>query len=77
MLKPSFVETPWPRVLKRRKRVAWKFVGLVTETGVGEAGDCELAEVALVCGGSRARADFVGSWGRFFDVDTVVDLLIL
>ena len=50
-------------MLERRKRVAWKFVGFVAETGVGEAGDCELEEVALFCGGSRAQADFVGNWG--------------
>jgi hypothetical protein len=47
--------------------------------GVGGAGDCERegVVVALFCGGPRAQADFDGSWGGFFDVDTVADLLIL
>jgi hypothetical protein len=46
--------------------------------GVGGAGDCERegVVVALFCGGPRAQADFDGSWGGFFDVDTVADLLI-
>jgi len=49
------------------------------ETGVGGAGDCERGVVALLfcCGGPRAQADFDGSWGGFFGVDAVADLLIL
>jgi hypothetical protein len=51
----------------------------VAETGVGGAGDCERGvEFALFCcGGPRAQADFDGSWGGFFCVDAVADLLIL
>lgn len=51
----------------------------MTETGVGGAGDCEREGVlvALFGGGPRAQADFGRSWGGFFDVETVADLLIL
>jgi hypothetical protein len=47
--------------------------------GVEGAGDCERegVEVALFCGGPRAQADFVESWGGFFGNDAVADLLIL
>jgi hypothetical protein len=46
--------------------------------GVEGAGDCERegVEVALFCGGPRAQADFVESWGGFFGNDAVADLLI-
>ncbi len=57
---------------------AWKLAGFVTETEVGGGGVREReVVVALFCGGARAKADFDGSWGGFFDVDTVTDLLIL
>ena len=51
----------------------------MAETGVGGAGDCERGvEFALFCcGGPRAQADFDGSWGGFFGVEAVADLLIL
>ena len=51
----------------------------MAETGVCGAGDCEREGVlvALLGGGPRAQADFDGSWGGFFDVETVADLLIL
>ena len=47
--------------------------------GVGGAGDCERegVVVALFCGRLCVQADFNGSRGGFFDVDVVVDLLIL
>lgn len=49
------------------------------ETGVGGAGDCERGVVVALfcCGGPLAQADFDGSWGGFFGVDAVADLLIL
>jgi hypothetical protein len=49
------------------------------ETGVGGAGDCERGVVVVLfcCGGPLAQADFDGSWGGFFGVDAVADLLIL
>jgi len=49
------------------------------ETGVGGAGDCERGVVVVLfcCGGPLAQADFDGSWGGFFVVDAVADLLIL
>jgi hypothetical protein len=48
------------------------------EMGVGGAGDCErgVVEVLFCCGGPLAQADFDGSWGGFFGVDAVADLLI-
>jgi len=48
------------------------------ETGVGGAGDCERGVVVVLfcCGGPLAQADFDGSWGGFFGVDAVADLLI-
>jgi hypothetical protein len=33
--------------------------------------------VLFCCGGPLAQADFDGSWGGFFGVDAVADLLIL
>lgn len=33
--------------------------------------------VLFCCGGPLAQADFVESWGGFFGVDVVADLLIL
>lgn len=49
------------------------------EAGVGGAGDCERGVVVVLfcCGGPLAQADFDGSWGGFFGVDAVADLLIL
>jgi hypothetical protein len=46
---------------------------------VGGAGDCERGVLAVLfcCGGPLAQADFDGSWGGFFGVDAVADLLIL
>jgi len=51
----------------------------VAETGVGGAGDCERGVLFALfcCGGPRAQADFDGSWGGFFGVEAVADLLIL